>query len=42
MALNQVVLPGFAAYRIGTETSKSTAVKERQEASEDFVDEEPE
>jgi predicted deacylase len=25
MALNQVVLPGFAAYRIGIETSKSTA-----------------
>lgn len=28
MALNQVVLPGFAAYRIGTETSKSTAAKD--------------
>jgi hypothetical protein len=28
MALNQVVLPGFAAYRIGTETSKSTAALE--------------
>jgi predicted deacylase len=25
MALNQVVLPGFAAYRIGTATSKSDA-----------------
>ncbi len=31
MALNQVVLPGFAAYRIGTETSKSTAAKAREE-----------
>jgi predicted deacylase len=28
MALNQVVLPGFAAYRIGSETSKSIAAKD--------------
>jgi len=35
MALNQVVLPGFAAYRIGTETSKSTAVTERTEDTND-------
>lgn len=42
MALNQVVLPGFAAYRIGTETSKSTAAKQRQEeAAEDTAEEEP-
>jgi predicted deacylase len=42
MALNQVVLPGFAAYRIGTETSKSSAAKQRQEeASEDVAEEEP-
>jgi predicted deacylase len=39
MALNQVVLPGFAAYRIGTETSKSTAVTEQ---SDDVSDEAPE
>jgi predicted deacylase len=39
MALNQVVLPGFAAYRIGTETSKSTAATEQ---SEDTNDEAPE
>ena len=31
MALNQVVLPGFAAYRIGTETSKSSAARQSQE-----------
>lgn len=31
MALNQVVLPGFAAYRIGTETSKSSAAKARDD-----------
>src|SRR5512138_753696 len=42
MALNQVVLPGFAAYRIGTATSKSTAAKQRQEeAAEDTAEEEP-
>src|SRR5512138_415181 len=35
MALNQVVLPGFAAYRIGTETSKSTAAMGRQEETSD-------
>ena len=35
MALNQVVLPGFAAYRIGTETSKSTATRNGAEATED-------
>lgn len=42
MALNQVVLPGFAAYRIGTETSKSTAAKPRQEDSpeEDSIEDE--
>lgn len=28
MALNQVVLPGFAAYRIGTKTSKSAITKQ--------------
>jgi hypothetical protein len=39
MALNQVVLPGFAAYRIGTETSKSTAVTEQ---SDDTNDDAPE
>jgi predicted deacylase len=31
MALNQVVLPGFAAYRIGTATSKSGATKQSSE-----------
>lgn len=36
MALNQVVLPGFAAYRIGTETSKSGAAgKGGEEANEE-------
>jgi predicted deacylase len=38
MALNQVVLPGFAAYRIGTETSKTGAAGK---GSEDGVDEGP-
>ena len=38
MALNQVVLPGFAAYRIGTETSKSSAARQSQEDND--VDEE--
>src|SRR5690606_13362881 len=44
MALNQVVLPGFAAYRIGTETSKSTAAMGRQEetSDEEEIMEEPE
>jgi predicted deacylase len=43
MALNQVVLPGFAAYRIGTETSKSSAAQPRtEEADADASeDEEP-
>jgi uncharacterized protein len=41
MALNQVVLPGFAAYRIGTETSKSTAVTEQSgNASDDAPEDE--
>jgi uncharacterized protein len=31
MALHQVVLPGFAAYRIGTATSKSGATKQSSE-----------
>jgi uncharacterized protein len=31
MALNQVVLPGFAAYRIGTKTSKSAITRESEE-----------
>ncbi len=34
MALNQVVLPGFAAYRIGTETSKSSAAQPTQSTEE--------
>lgn len=39
MALNQVVLPGFAAYRIGTETSKSGAAgNETQDVSEEGPD----
>jgi predicted deacylase len=48
MALNQVVLPGFAAYRIGTATSKSGATTQSSEdpgedASEDETPpEEPE
>lgn len=41
MALNQVVLPGFAAYRIGTATSKSDAATQSSEdTSEDTPDEE--
>lgn len=36
MALNQVVLPGFAAYRIGTKTSKSAIAK--QSAAEESAD----
>jgi predicted deacylase len=35
MALNQVVLPGFAAYRIGTATSKSAATVEAADESGD-------
>jgi predicted deacylase len=42
MALNQVVLPGFAAYRIGSETSQAKATKETEdEAPEDLVEDEP-
>jgi predicted deacylase len=44
MALNQVVLPGFAAYRIGTSTSKSGILKNAggsdEEASDSAEDEE--
>jgi uncharacterized protein len=35
MALNQVVLPGFAAYRIGTETSKTRAATESADDAEE-------
>lgn len=35
MALNQVVLPGFAAYRIGTKTSKSAITRESDEEAAD-------
>ncbi|MFO7304728.1 MAG: succinylglutamate desuccinylase/aspartoacylase family protein [Gammaproteobacteria bacterium] len=54
MALNQVVLPGFAAYRIGTQTSPSGVVKNREqetsipeddyeeEGLEDGLEDEPE
>ena len=35
MALNQVVLPGFAAYRIGTRTSKSAVTRESEEEAVD-------
>jgi predicted deacylase len=38
MALNQVVLPGFAAYRIGMETSKANASKSREEGGEEGPD----
>lgn len=39
MALNQVVLPGFAAYRIGTETSKSKAAgKDTEDGGEEGPD----
>ncbi|HEY7641983.1 MAG TPA: succinylglutamate desuccinylase/aspartoacylase family protein [Steroidobacteraceae bacterium] len=41
MALNQVVLPGFAAYRIGTATSKSdAAIQSGDDAGEDAPDDE--
>lgn len=45
MALNQVVLPGFAAYRIGTQTSQSSVGKSREQEepmseSEDGLEEE--
>ena len=36
MALNQVVLPGFAAYRIGTETSKSSAARDSGDEVEEI------
>jgi uncharacterized protein len=39
MALNQVVLPGFAAYRIGTDTSKPSGSTESEDPDED--EEEP-
>jgi hypothetical protein len=39
MALNQVVLPGFAAYRIGTETSKTSAARQREEEAGDDANE---
>lgn len=38
MALNQVVLPGFAAYRIGTETSKAGAAGKQAQDSEEGPD----
>jgi hypothetical protein len=41
MALNQVVLPGFAAYRIGTATSKSDqAIQSSDDAGEDAPEDE--
>jgi len=41
MALNQVVLPGFAAYRIGTATSKSAATTQSsEEPGEDAAEDE--
>ena len=40
MALNQVVLPGFAAYRIGTATSKSMRRSSRRRGGEDAPDDE--
>jgi len=41
MALNQVVLPGFAAYRIGTATSKSdAAIKAGEDAGDDTTEDE--
>jgi predicted deacylase len=40
MALNQVVLPGFAAYRIGTETSKSTVTEHSDDANDDAPEDE--
>lgn len=41
MALNQVVLPGFAAYRIGIETAKGST-KDGEEGSEESPDAEDE
>ncbi|HEU4653503.1 MAG TPA: succinylglutamate desuccinylase/aspartoacylase family protein [Steroidobacteraceae bacterium] len=40
MALNQVVLPGFAAYRIGTETKSSAATEQSDETSDDAPEDE--
>jgi predicted deacylase len=41
MALNQVVLPGFAAYRIGTATSKSdAAIQSGEDAGDDTTEDE--
>jgi predicted deacylase len=41
MALNQVVLPGFAAYRIGTATSKSdAAIQSGEDAGDDATEDE--
>jgi uncharacterized protein len=42
MALNQVVLPGFAAYHLGEETSEQQAVREAAEGGDaDPVEEDP-
>jgi hypothetical protein len=38
MALNQVVLPGFAAYRLGTSTSKTGIQKGASDSDDDAVD----
>jgi hypothetical protein len=38
MALNQVVLPGFAAYRLGTSTSKAGIQKGASDADDEAVD----
>jgi hypothetical protein len=38
MALNQVVLPGFAAYRIGTATSKKEATAQSEESGEESTE----
>lgn len=38
MALNQVVLPGFAAYRLGTSTSKAGIQKNSSESDEEASD----
>jgi predicted deacylase len=35
MALNQVVLPGFAAYRIGTATSKTRALSQAEDTGDE-------
>jgi len=41
MALNQVVLPGFAAYHLGEETSEQQAVREAARNPESPVEEDP-